>query len=86
MKRYFIISNLEWDTDGKKVKGLPDEFGLTVSEEDVEEWVENEMDQDKDEIDYWIMDWLTDYYEWCIAGCEIKEVSKEEMDEFMSTI
>ena len=80
MERYFIVRNLEWDTDGKKIKGLPKEVGVCADEDDVEEWIENECDQE--EIEYYIMDWLTDEYEWCIAGCEITEVTEEEYKEW----
>lgn len=80
-ERYFIIYNLEWDTDGKKIKKLPQETAVIVGEDTLADWEEN--DYDWDEIEYWIMDYLTDdVYGWCIAGCDIKEVSKEEFEEW----
>ena len=87
MERYFIVSNIKWDTefDGEEqiVEDLPGEIGVTADEDDVEEWEANEMDQD--EINYYILDYLTDDFGWCIAGSEIKEVPKEEYDAFIQS-
>ena len=88
MERYFIVSNIKWDTefDGEVqvVEDLPDEIGVTADEDDVEEWELNELDQD--EINYCILDYLTDEHGWCIAGSEIKEMTKEEYDAYMQSI
>ena len=87
MKRYFLVTNIVWDTefDGKEqiVEDLPNETVVTADDEDIDYWESN--DYDWEEIEYYILDYLTDEYEWCIAGSEIKEISKKEYDAYMQS-
>ena len=68
MKRNFILRNIEWDTDGERVEGLPSEQGMTLDQEDYE-------GLDMEEIEESIIDFLTDMYGWCIADYDIVEVN-----------
>ena len=87
MKRYFIVSDIKWDTEfddeEQIVEDLPDETVVTADEEDIDYWEANDCDWE--EIEYYILDYLTDEYEWCIAGSKIKEISKEEYDAYMQS-
>ena len=67
-KRYYLVSNIEWDTDGKKVAGLPNEMGLTLEPEDYDGLEPEEIEEN-------IIDFLSDRYEWCIADYDIEEVT-----------
>lgn len=71
MKRYYIVSNIEWDTDGEEIKDLPGEVCVTLEPEDYE-------GLDQEEIEESIVEYLTDEYEWCIADYDIEEVNKEK--------
>ena len=85
MKRYFLVTNIVWDTefDGKEqiVEDLPNETVVTADEEDIDYWESN--DYDWEEIECYILDYLTNDYDWFIAGSEIKEISKKEYDAYM---
>ena len=86
MKRYFLVTNIVWDTefDGEEqIVDLPNETVVTADDEDIDYWEAN--DYDWEAIEYYILDYLTDEYEWCIAGSEIKEMSKKEYDAYMQS-
>lgn len=72
MKRYFIVSDIEWDTD----EALPKEIGVVASEEDIQEWETQGYDQE--DIENEIINHLTNEYEWCISNCFIDEVTEDE--------
>lgn len=67
MKRNYIVSNIEWDTDGEDVQVLPVVKGITLDPEDYE-------GLDEEEIEESIIDFLTELYGWCISDYEIEEV------------
>lgn len=87
MERYFIVTGIKWDTEFNDeeqiVEDLPDEVPLIADEEDIDYWEANDCDWE--EIEYYILDYLTDDYGWCIAGSKIKEVTKEEYDAYMQS-
>ena len=72
MKRYFIVSDIEWDTE----EALPEEIGVVASEEDIKEWETKGYTQD--EINDEIINHLSDEYEWCISSCFIIETTEKE--------
>lgn len=69
MNRYFIISNIEWDTDGENIKNLPNEMGLTLTPEDYE-------DKEMEEIEENMIEFLSEEYGWCICDYSVKEVNE----------
>ena len=75
MNRYFIVSDIEWDTEYV----LPKEIGVAASEEDIQEWEAQGYDQDDIEND--IITYLSDAYVWCISSCFIDEVTEDEYEE-----
>lgn len=54
--------DIEWDTDGETVEGLPSEYVFPSSDGDTE----------------MVADWLTDTFDWCVAGCEVAIYKKVE--------
>jgi hypothetical protein len=63
--RVYVISatDIQWDTDGKRVRGLPKQIKFQIELGD---------DEDESEIEEKVCDWLSDQYDWCVAGCEFE--------------
>ena len=82
MRRFFIVSDIEWDTeealpeDKEVIEALPKEIGCVAGDDDIQVWEEEEYEED-DIYDY-IVEYLTDKYEWCLANYSIEEVTEEE--------
>ena len=82
MKRYFIVSDIEWDTeealpeDIEQIEQLPETIGYIASSDVVREWEDDEYEEE-DIMDY-IEEYLVEEYEWCMSNYSIEEVSKEE--------
>ena len=55
------ITDIDWDTDGKKVKGLPRAFRMMI-EDDGDETFDN------------VVDALSDKFEFCIKSCNIRRL------------
>ena len=66
MKRYFIVSDIEWDTE----EALPEDM------EQIEQLPET-IYEEEDIMDY-IEEYLVEEYEWAMSNFSIEEVSKEE--------
>ena len=82
MKRYFIVSDIEWDTeealpeDMEQIEQLPETIGYIAESDVVQEWKEEEYEEE-DIMDY-IEEILVEEYEWCMSDYSFEEVSKEE--------
>ena len=59
-----IVTNIEWDTDGMKIKGLPEEVLIEASY--LEDYIEDE--EDFEDIEDIIGDILSNHYGWCLYG------------------
>ena len=65
-------TNLDWDTDGEEVEGLPKEVIFEVDEDYVEEMVSNGVERDEVIGEVLIED-LSDTYGYCLNGLDWTE-------------
>lgn len=68
--RKFLISGVEWDTDGRVLKRLPSEGAVLVDAEQID-------DRDADEIDELVCNAFSDHHGSCIFACQVSEVIKD---------
>lgn len=69
MRKYFIVTDIEWDTDGEYVEDLPNEYFFPVAElfDDAEL-----KELDEDFIEDEVVNLLSDIFGFCIFGCYIE--------------
>jgi len=65
--RKFLISRVEWDTDGRVLKRLPSEGEVFLDAEQID-------DRAPDEIDELVYNAFSDHHGYCICGCKISEM------------
>lgn len=64
MKTYRVY-DIQWDTDGKRVTGLPKEAVVEIDDSDL----------DEDEAESAVVDRVSDDHGWLIADCKIEQVA-----------
>ena len=64
---YFLVSAIEWDTDGEKVD-LPETIGVIMDEDHFGEGIEDD-----------ILDQISDNLEWCVNSCFIEEIDEADL-------
>ena len=84
-KKYYLITDIEWDiteddmeeyeVTEEDIDELPVKCAMEIDPEEIE-------DYDEDEIEEYIMDQLSEDIGWCIAGCNIKKITKREYMKF----
>lgn len=65
----YLASDIEWDTDGEEVDGLPTDVTI-VFDPDANDCI------DQDEINEKLVDILSDEYGWLIDFCHIEEAEE----------
>lgn len=68
--RKFLISGVEWDTDGRVLKRLPSEGEVFLDAEQID-------DRDADGIDELVCNAFSDHHGYCICACQVLEVIKD---------
>ncbi|MFG6108337.1 hypothetical protein [Stenotrophomonas nematodicola] len=68
--RKFLISSVEWDTDGRMLKRLPSEGAVLLDAEQID-------DRAPDEIDELVYNAFSDRHGYCICACQVLEVIKD---------
>lgn len=68
--RKFLISSVEWDTDGRVLKRLPSEGAVLLDAEQID-------DRAPDEIDELVYNAFSDRHGYCICACQVLEVIKD---------
>ena len=65
----FLVTNIDWDTDGKEVEDLPEDYYVLLSEllYNDEELGDVNVEELKDRV----ADYLSDKFGWCINGLVI---------------
>jgi len=64
---FFLVSAIEWDTDGEKVD-LPETIGVMIDEDDLGEgMVDNILDQ------------VSDNLEWGMNKCSIEQIDETDL-------
>lgn len=61
----YRVYDIQWDTDGKRVTGLPKEAVVEIDDSDL----------DEDEAESAAMDRVSDDHGWLIADCKIEQVA-----------
>ena len=61
----YRVYDIQWDTDGKRVTGLPKEAVVEIDDSDL----------DEDEAEGAAMDRVSDDHGWLIADCKIEQVA-----------
>ena len=64
---YFLVSAIEWDTDGHKVD-LPETIGVLIDEDRFGEGIEDD-----------ILDQVSDNLEWCVNSCFIEQIDEADL-------
>ena len=64
---YFLVSAIEWDTDGQKVD-LPETIGVLIDEDRFGEGIEDD-----------ILDQVSDNLEWCVNSCFIEQIDEADL-------
>jgi len=67
--RQFLISGVEWDTDGRVLKRLPSEGAVLLDAEQID-------GRDPDAIDELVYNTFSDHHGYCICACRVSEVIK----------
>lgn len=67
--RKFLISGIEWDTDGRVLKRLPSEGAVLLDAEQID-------GRDPDAIDELVYNTFSDHHGYCICACRVSEVIK----------
>ena len=61
----YRVYDIQWDTDGKRVTGLPKEAVVEIDDNDL----------DEDEAESAVVDRVSDDHGWLIADCKIEQVA-----------
>lgn len=62
----YRVYDIQWETGGKRVAGLPVEVVVDLDEDGLE---------DQDEIESAVVDRVSDDHGWLIADCQIEQVA-----------
>lgn len=62
----YRVYDIQWETDGKRVAGLPREAVVDLDEDGLE---------DQDEIESAVVDRVSDDHGWLIADCRVEQVA-----------
>ena len=65
----FLVTDIQWDTDGEEIDDLPTEYYIPFSDLMYED--EDLGDVDIDELEDRVADYLSDQFGWCINGLVI---------------
>jgi len=68
--RKFLISGVEWDTDGRVLKRLPSEGAVLLDAEQID-------DRAPDEIAELVYNTFSDHHGYCICACQVSAVIKD---------
>lgn len=68
--RKFLISRVEWDTDGRVLKRLPSEGEVFLDAEQID-------DRDSGEIDELVYKAFSNHHGYCICACQVSEVIRD---------
>lgn len=61
----YEVTDIEWDTDGEEVEGLPASVTIEIDEDDI----------DPDDEESSVVDAVSDEHGWCIDDCKVRRVS-----------
>ena len=67
---YYLVSAIEWDTDGEKVD-LPETIGVLIEDDD--------RGYDPETLADEILDQVSDNLEWCVNGCFMEEIDEADL-------
>jgi hypothetical protein len=68
----FVLSKIKWDTDHKRIPGLPKEMTIEIDDDNL----------DYDDIASLVVDTATDIKGWCIADADVKACVETAPDGF----
>ena len=67
----YAITNIEWDTDGEDIEGLPTEIELTLKD-----MIEDDL-EDEETVTEEINNYLSDNWGFCVFDYEYEIIAKE---------